>query len=76
MIGRIIAGIGDGSRHDLTIRPTGRLVAWAGGVMAVFLVVGFAAGVALPASQGEDAMAGLVFGSSGATISEDGGSLL
>src|SRR3990170_3265293 len=64
MMGRIIAGIGNGRRHDVAIRPTGRLVAWAGGAMAVFLVVGFAAGVALPANQGEDALAGLMFGSS------------
>jgi hypothetical protein len=32
-------------------------------VVVAFLVTGFAAGLALPASQGEDAFAGLMFGS-------------
>ena len=70
MMGRIIAGIGNGSHSDVTIRPTGRLAAWAGAAMAAFLVVGFAVGVALPANQGEDALAGLMFGSSANAISD------
>ena len=38
--------------------------------MVVFLVAGFAAGVAIPANQGEDTLAGLMFGSSGTSTSD------
>ncbi|MEX0851908.1 MAG: hypothetical protein WD036_01290 [Bauldia sp.] len=73
MLGRIIAGIGNGTPHDLTVRPTGRLFAWASTALAAFLVAGFVAGVALPADQGEDAFAGLMFGTSAdsATVTDD-----
>ncbi len=71
-IGRIIAGIGNGRHHDLTLRPTRRLIAWAGAAMAAFLVVGFAAGLAIPANQGEDTLAGLMFGSSVSTTVNSG----
>jgi hypothetical protein len=71
-VGRIIAGIDHNRHRDLTLQPTRRLVAWASAAMVVFLVAGFAAGVAIPASQGEDTLAGLVFGSSGSAYSESG----
>jgi hypothetical protein len=81
LIGRIVAETA-GSRklvaaHDVTLRPTGRLVAFAGAAMVAFLVTGYAVGLAIPASQGEDAIAGLVFGNSGDTASAtDSGSVL
>ena len=71
-IGRIMAGVGNGQHHDLTLQPTRRLMAWAGAAMAVFLVAGFAAGVALPASQGEDTLAGLMFGASSVATGDTG----
>jgi len=71
LIGRIVAHIGDGFHHDVAVRPTGRLVAWAGAAMVAFLVTGYAAGVALPASQGEDAFAGLMFGNSASSTATD-----
>jgi len=74
-IGRIMAGIGQGRRHDLTLQPTRRLFAWASAAMVALLVAGFAAGVAMPTSQGEDTLAGLVFGSNVST-SADSGSVL
>lgn len=74
-IGRIMAGIDSRGHRDLTLQPTRRLFAWASAAMAVFLVAGFAAGVAIPTNQGDDALAGLVFGSS-ATTSVDSGSVL
>ncbi len=75
-VGRIIAGIDHNRHHDLTLQPTRRLFAWASAAMVVFLVAGFAAGVALPTTSDDDStLAGLVFGSS---ISSDStsGSLL
>jgi hypothetical protein len=80
LIGRIVAETA-GSRalvaHDVTVRPTGRLVAFAGAAMVAFLVTGYAVGVAIPASQGEDAIAGLVFGNSSDTAgATDSGSVL
>ena len=75
-MGRIMAGIDHRSHRDLTLQPTRRLFAWASAAMAVFLVVGFAAGVAMPANQGEDTLAGLMFGSSGTTYTVDSGSVL
>lgn len=77
LIGRIVSGIGTMDHHDLIVRPTRRLVAWAGAVTVAFLVTGYAVGIALPASQGEDAFAGLMFGNSAATtIDSDSGSVL
>lgn len=64
LIGCILAGIGNGQHHDVTVRPTKRLAALASATMALFLAAGFAAGVALPQDQGEDTLAGLVFGGS------------
>lgn len=77
MIGRIISGISAAGYHDVAVRPTRRLIAWAGAATVAFLVTGYAAGIALPASQGEDAIAGLMFGNSGATVTDsDSGSVL
>lgn len=78
LIGRIMSGIDNGVRHDVALRPTPRLVAWVGAAMIVFLTVGYVAGLALPASQGEDALAGLMFGNSqtASDATSDSGSLL
>ena len=75
ILGGIIAGIGDGRYRDQTLRPTRRLAVWAGAAMAASLVVGFIAGVALPANQGEDTLAGLMFGTN-TTTTTDSGSVL
>jgi len=75
-MGRIMDGIDHRRHRDLTLQPTRRLFAWASAAMAVFLVVGFAAGVAMPASQGEDALASLMFGSSGSSTTVNSGSVL
>ncbi len=61
-VGAIVAGIGNGRRHDVAVRPTGRLVAWSGAAMVAFLAIGFVIGLALPADQGEATLAGLAFG--------------
>ena len=74
-IGRIVAGIDQGEHHDLTLQPTRRLFAWTSAAMVALLVAGFAAGVAMPTSQGEDTLAGLMFGSSVSTT-DDSGSVL
>ena len=71
IVGRIVASIGDGGSHDVVIRPTRRFAAIAGAAMVAFLATGYAVGLALPASQGEDAFAGLMFGNS-ATTTETG----
>jgi hypothetical protein len=75
-IGRIMAGIDHRKHRDLTLQPTRRLFAWAGAAMVVFLVAGFAAGEALPSSQGDDTLAGLMFGSSVTATTTDSGSVL
>jgi hypothetical protein len=77
LIGRIVSGIGASGLHDVTVRPTRRLIAWAGAAMVAFLVTGYAVGLVLPASEGEDAFAGLMFGNSGTTATDsDSGSVL
>lgn len=63
-VGHIVAHVGERAHHDVAVRPTPRLFAWAGAAVVAFLITGFAAGLALPASEGEDAFAGLMFGSS------------
>jgi len=71
-VGRIISGI-DHSRHrDLTLRPSRRLFALASAAMMMFLVAGFAAGLALPSSDDDSTLAGLVFGGSIGTNSTSG----
>jgi hypothetical protein len=75
-IGRVIAGIDHDRHRDVTLQPTRRLFAWASAAMVVFLVAGFAAGAALPSNQGEDTLAGLVFGSSATSYTADSGSVL
>jgi hypothetical protein len=77
LIGRIVSGIGTMDHRDLIVRPTRRLIAWASAATVAFLVTGYAVGIALPASQGEDAFAGLMFGNSASTtIDSDSGSVL
>ena len=51
-MGRIMAGIDHNRHRDLTLQPTRRLFAWASAAMVVFLVAGFAAGVAIPVQSG------------------------
>ncbi len=70
-VGRIVAHVGERAHHDVAVRPTPRLFAWAGAAVFAFLITGFAAGLALPASQGEDVFAGLMFGSSASTDAVD-----
>ena len=72
LIGRIVAGIGNGRHREVTVRPTARLMAWSGAAMALFLFAGFAIGLAVPADQGEDTLAGLMFGGSAIIAGEDG----
>jgi hypothetical protein len=74
-IGRIIADAGSGARHDVALHPTPRLAAWAGAATVALLVTGYAVGLAMPQSQGEDVFAGLVFGDSSAS-DVDSGSVL
>ncbi len=78
LIGRIIAGIDSGAHATGGLRPTPRLAAWAGAAMIAFLSAGYVAGVMLPASEGEDTFAGLMFGSAWLSDTEtsDAGSLL
>jgi hypothetical protein len=65
LVGRIIAGVQGGHGSATPVRPTGRLFAWAGASMAVFLVAGFMLGTATPwFSDDEDALAELMFGGS------------
>lgn len=78
LLGRIIAGIDNGAGRAVALRPTPRLAAWAGAAVIAFLTAGYAVGIALPASQGEDTFAGLMFGSEWTTESDtaDAGSFL
>jgi hypothetical protein len=65
LVGRIIAGVDGGRAQTTAIKPTGRLFAWAGASMAVFLVAGFVLGTTTPwFSDDEDPLAALMFGSS------------
>jgi anti-sigma-K factor RskA len=75
-MGRIMVGIDHPRHRDQTLQPTRRLFAWASAAVVVFLVAGFAAGVAIPSNQGEDTLAGLMFGSSATTWTSDSGSVL
>ena len=76
MVGRMVALIEKNGRHaERPLRPTRRLAALAGAAMAASLVIGFVAGVAVPASDGEDTLAGLMFGASSASVSDSEGVL-
>jgi hypothetical protein len=70
MLGRILAGIDERARPERALRPTRRLAALAGAAMAASLMIGYVAGVALPASDGEDTLAGLMFGSSSSATTD------
>ena len=71
-LGRLVAGLGNGAGgHDVTVRPTTRLIAWAGAAMVAFLVTGYAVGLALPVNQGDDTLAGLMFGNSSTSDTSD-----
>ena len=72
LIGRIVAGVRGDAEPELRLRPTRRLAAVAGAAMVAFLATGYAVGLALPASQGEDAFAGLIFGNSSTSTSDAG----
>lgn len=58
--------------REPALRPTRRLVAWVGAAMVLFLTAGFAAGVALPQSQSDETLAGLMFGSAFVSDSSSG----
>ena len=75
MMGRIVGGVGNGAHADRPVRLTRRLAAIAGAAMAASLVIGFVAGVALPQSDGEDTLAGLMFGASPTTATDTEGVL-
>jgi hypothetical protein len=74
-VGSILAGIRGDRHREIMVRPTPRLAVWSGAAMVVFLAIGFAIGVAIPASDSGDALAGLVFGA-GTLTTLDSGSLL
>lgn len=78
LIGRIMAGIDGGARPDVGLHATPRLAAWVGAAMIAFLSAGYVAGTLLPASDGEDTFASIMFGSAWVTDAEtvDTGSLL
>jgi len=62
-IGRILAGISARHARERALRPTGKLFAWAGAAMALFLVAGFVLGLAIPsAANDDDTLAALLFG--------------
>jgi hypothetical protein len=62
-IGRIIAGVSANHHHETAVEPTGRLFAWAGAAMAIFLVAGFVIGLALPSiGDDNDSLGVLMFG--------------
>ncbi len=74
LMGRIASGMH--AHHEIALRPSGRLAAFVGAAMVAFLVTGYAVGLALPTSQGEDTIAGLMFGDSSSTSFSDSGSAL
>jgi hypothetical protein len=81
LMGRIVAGLDNGAHHDVAVRPTRRLAAWAGAAVAAFLITGYAVGLALPTTQDDDTIATVIFGDSvtsidGNTATSDSGSLL
>jgi hypothetical protein len=75
-VGGVLAGIRENRHRDVMVRPTRRLAAWSGVAMAAFLAIGFAIGLAMPRSDGDDALAGLMFGASGLTAVDGAGDLL
>ncbi len=63
-LGRITSNTRDRGSTEITVRPTGRLAAWAGAATLTALMIGFVAGVVAPQDLGEDSFAGLMFGGS------------
>lgn len=76
LLGRIITSLDHAPAHELALRPTRRLVAWAGAAMMAFLITGFAAGLAIPQTQSDDSLTSLMFGGSAYGADEASGSLL
>ena len=73
-VGGIIASVQKGTPRA-EVRPTPRLVAWAGAAMVAFLVTGYAIGLALPvtsAAQGDDAYASLLLDDGGSSTTGGG----
>ena len=73
-VGGIIASIQKG-KPRAEVRPTSRLVAWAGAAMVAFLVTGYAIGLALPATsstQGDDLFASLLLDGGGSSTTGGG----
>jgi hypothetical protein len=77
-VGRIISGIsGDRGHQAAAVRPTGKLFAWTGAAMAVFLVAGFVLGFALPqVDDDDDALASLMLGTAPAAVVDANGGVL
>jgi hypothetical protein len=78
-VGRIVAHVGERAHHDVAVKATPRLFAWVGAAVVMFLVSGFAAGVALPTTtaQSDDSYASLMFGGlDDSTTATDSGSVL
>jgi hypothetical protein len=64
LLGRLTSRIKGRGATEITLRPTGRLAAWAGAATLTALMIGFVAGVVAPQDLGEDSFAGLMFGGS------------
>ena len=64
LIGRIVAGAGEGGKEPRRFlpRPPGRLAAWAAAAIVALLATGFIAGLVVPADRSEEAFAALIFG--------------
>lgn len=75
-LGRVLSATKGGTRRDTAIRATPRLAAWAGVAMIALLVAGYTAGMVLPQVDGEDAIAGLMFGDPLVITDTDSGSVL
>lgn len=74
-VGRIVAGVQTDGRTAATpaeavLRPNPRLFAFAGALAVATLMVGYVAGMSLPAETGDDAFAGLLFGSAYEDVGE------
>ncbi len=75
-LGGIIAGIRTDRHREIAVKPTRRLAAWSGAAMAAFLAIGFVIGLAMPETQDDASLAGLVFGTGTTTVDTSSGGLL
>jgi len=75
LVGRIVGAVaaqggGGSGTHETVLTPTPRFFAFASAMTAAILVVGFVAGMSVPADTGNDAFAGLLFGSAYEDVAE------